>query len=211
MQQIVLTDRLPAIELGAVVATGLLHVVFQGPATKGMFIAFVSVGWVSYVGWQVWHNPSLWREWGFRTDNLNASLVWPTISFVLAVVAMAVVALSQGYDLWSDHMVVLLLLYPLWGVLQQFLVQALGVLNILKLAPQMSQMFVILIGACLFSVVHYPEGWLMLATWVLGCVFIPCYLQNRNLWVLGLYHGWLGTFFYLWVLSHDPWLDVFGP
>lgn len=210
MEKTETTDKSPGIELGAVVLTGLSHVVFQGLGAKGLFIALASVGWVTYVEWRVWQNPGLWRRWGFRTDNLKASLFWPTIVFVLAVVVMALFALSYGRDLWNDHIIVLLLLYTVWGVLQQFLVQALGVSNIMKLFPQAGLWWVVLLGACLFSVVHYPQGWLMFATGLLACVFIPCYLRHPNLWVLGLYHGWLGTFFYLWVLNQDPWIAAFG-
>jgi membrane protease YdiL (CAAX protease family) len=55
-----------------------------------------------------------------------------------------------------------------------------------------------------------PEIPLMLTTFGLGLVYIPLYLRYRNLWPLGLYHGWLGTLFYLWVLGRDPWVETFG-
>jgi len=210
MEKVVTPHESPAFELGAVAFTGVAHVVFQELGAKGFFIVLASIGWVTYVGWQVWHRPDHWRRWGFQTDNLKAALIWPTIVFVIAMVGMLLIAFSYGRDLWSVHIPVLLLVYPVWGVLQQFLVQALGVSNIVKLFPQVSSWSVVLIGAGLFSVVHVPEGWLMLATWLLGCVFIPSYLQHRNLWVLGVYHGWLGTFFYLWVLNQDPWIAAFG-
>ena len=103
---------------------GYLHVVFQGPATKGLFIAFASISWLTYIGWQVWRSASLWRQWGFRIDNLKASFFLPTTVFVLSIGGMAAFAFYSGHDLWNEHIVVLLLLYPIWGVLQQFLVQA---------------------------------------------------------------------------------------
>ena len=204
------TSEGPAIELGAVVLTGLCHVIFQVLGFKGLFIALASLSWATYIGWRVGQNPGLWRQWGFRTDNLKASLFWPTIAIILAMANMAVFAMSFGRELWNEHLVILLLLYPIWGVLQQFLVQALGVANIRRLFPGAGLSSVVVLGACLFSVVHYPEGWLMLATGIMACVFIPCYLRHQNLWVLGLYHGWLGTFFYLWVLNQDPWVAAFG-
>ncbi|GJL53456.1 MAG: hypothetical protein NPIRA02_05880 [Nitrospirales bacterium] len=199
-----------AIELGAVVFTGLSHVVFQGLGAKGLFIALAVTSWVTYIGWRVRDNPSLWRQWGFRVDNLKASIFLPTLVFVLAMLGMLWFAISRGRDLWSAHIVILLLLYPIWGVLQQFLVQALGVSNLRTLFPYAGIQWIVLLGASLFSVVHYPHGWLMFATGLLACVFIPSYLRHRNLWVLGVYHGWLGTFFYQWVLNQDPWVAAFG-
>jgi len=210
MERAAATQGAARTELGAVILTGLAHVVFQGLGAKGMFIALASISWATYIGWQVWYNPGLWRQWGFRTDNFKAACLWPTIVFIIAMIGMFLFAFNYGRHLWSAHILVLMLLYPIWGVLQQFLVQALGVSNICKLFPQVGSWGIVLLGACLFSVVHFPEGWLMLATWLLGCVFIPIYLQHRNLWVLGIYHGWLGTFFYLWVLNQDPWIAVFG-
>ena len=107
-------------------------------------------------------------------------------------------------------MLLLLVLYPLWGILQQFLVQALGVANLFRLFPQYGWWVAVSAGVILFTLVHYPDWVLMAATGLLACVFIPLYIRDRNLWPLGLYHGWLGTFFYLWVLGRDPWVSVFG-
>jgi len=41
-------------------------------------------------------------------------------------------------------------------------------------------------------------------------LIIPLYFRYRNLWPLGVLHGWLGAFFYLWVLGRDMWVENFG-
>ena len=51
---------------------------------------------------------------------------------------------------------------------------------------------------------------LVLATALLGLVFTPIYLRWRNLWPLGLYHGWLGALCYFWVIGRDPLLEILG-
>jgi len=198
------------LELGAVVFTGILHPLFTHFGAKGLFIFLVSVFWVGYVGWRVRQDPSLWVKWGFQVENLSLAFVWPTVIFVVATGVMAWYGARYGRLLWQAHIFFLLLLYPVWGILQQFLIQALGVANLMALFPGQGWVVAMPVGAVLFSIVHYPNGWLMLATGLMACIFIPCYLRDRNLWPLGLYHGWLGTFFYLWVLGKDPWLDVFG-
>jgi hypothetical protein len=199
------------LEVAAVAATGVLHLVFQSLGGKGLFIALACVGWIGYIGWRVRQDSSLWVQWGFHTNNLSSAFVWPTVIFVVGVSLMAGYGLAHGRLIWQGHILLLLLLYPLWGILQQFLVQALGVANLMTLFPKQGVMVALPVGVLLFSLVHYPDGWvLMLATGVMACFFIPCYLRDRNLWPLGLYHGWLGTFFYLWVLGQDPWIDVFG-
>ena len=197
-------------EFSAVLLTGLLHLVFKSLNEKGLFIALASISWIGYVGWQVRQDPTKWSKWGFRTDNLRQAFIWPSIVFIASGLGMAWYGAMTGRALWQDHILFLLLLYPLWGILQQFLVQALGVDNLLKLFPQSGLLLAMPVGVILFAVVHFPDGFLMLATGLLAGFFIPLYIRDRNLWPLGLYHGWLGTFFYLWVLGRDPWISVFG-
>ncbi|MDH5427347.1 MAG: hypothetical protein OEZ57_04240 [Nitrospirota bacterium] len=199
------------LEFGAVFLTGLLFWGFVHVGAKGLFIAVASVSWMSYIVWRVRSDSSLLEKWGFHAKNLLPAFVWPTVIFVIGVVLMAGYGMAHGRILWPSHLFVLLMLYPAWGILQQFLVQALGVANLVALFPGQGRMVAMPVGVLLFSLVHYPDGWvLMVATGVMACFFIPCYLRDRNLWPLGLYHGWLGTFFYLWVLGKDPWIEVFG-
>ncbi|MGD9850975.1 MAG: CPBP family glutamic-type intramembrane protease [Nitrospirales bacterium] len=197
-------------EVGAVLATGVLHVVFKSLGAQGIFIVLASVCWISYIVWQVRQDSSRWMKWGFQTKNLSSAFFWPTLIFIVATAAMAWYGVINGRVLWEGHMLLLLVLYPLWGILQQFLVQALGVANLFRLFPQYGWWVAVSAGVILFTLVHYLDWVLMAATGLLACVFIPLYIRDRNLWPLGLYHGWLGTFFYLWVLGQDPWVTVFG-
>ena len=123
------------LEVAAVAATGVLHLVFQSLGAKGLFIALASVSWIGYVVWRVWQDSSLWVKWGFQMKNLSSAFVWPTVIFVVGVSLMAWYGLANGRVLWQGHVLFLLLLYPLWGILQQFLVQALGVANLMTLFP----------------------------------------------------------------------------
>lgn len=63
--------------------------------------------------------------------------------------------------------------------------------------------------AVLFSAVHWPARLLVAGTFVLALVYVTAYLRRRNLWALGLYHGWIGGCFYFFVLGRDPWQEVF--
>ena len=199
------------LECGAVLLTGLLFLGFVSVGAKGLFIGLASLSWIGYIFRRVRQDSTLWVRWGFHVENLRAAFFWPTVFFVVGVALMAWYGTANGRMLWPGHMFVLFLLYPLWGILQQFLVQALGVANLMTLFPKQGWMVALPVGVVLFSLVHYPDGWLLMgATGIMACVFIPCYLRDRNLWPLGLYHGWLGTFFYLWVLGRDPWLEIFG-
>lgn len=133
-------------EVVAVVATGILHPVFKRLGAKGLFLTLASICWIGYIGWRVRQRPAQWKKWGFRTDNLWHVSQWPTVLFVLAIFGMAWYGMMSGRILWQDHVVVLLLLYPLWGVLQQFLVQALGVSHLLTLFPRQGRLLVLPFG-----------------------------------------------------------------
>ena len=50
----------------------------------------------------------------------------------------------------------------------------------------------------------------MLGTFVLALLYGYCYLRARNLFVLGLFHGWLGALFFYTVVDRDPFMEVFG-
>jgi hypothetical protein len=71
-------------------------------------------------------------------------------------------------------------------------------------------LILVLVGAVLFSIAHVPNLDLTFATFCVGMIFVPLYLHFRNLWPLGLYHGWLGALFYLWVLGRNPWIELFS-
>jgi hypothetical protein len=68
----------------------------------------------------------------------------------------------------------------------------------------------VLVCASLFGLVHLYEPPLAAATFVLELPTVWLYLRQRNIWPLGVLHGWLGTFFYLWVLDRDLWREAFG-
>lgn len=106
------------------------------------------------------------------------------------------------------HLWILLILYPIWGIIQQFLVQGLVVRNLSLTKLGSRPILIVVLGATLFGLVHAPNILFMLATFCLGLLFVPLYLHFRNLLPLGLFHGWLGSLFYLWVLGHDPWHNL---
>lgn len=60
------------------------------------------------------------------------------------------------------------------------------------------------------AIAHYPFLLLIGATFLLALVYTTLYFRGRNLLALGIYHGWLATFFFYWVLGRDSWLEAFG-
>ena len=194
-------------EVAAVVATGLLFLLFRFFRLQGVFVPAAAGFWIVFVWYRARPDSTLLRVWGFRLDTFAPSFRAVTAFSLPVAGVMALVGTSRGTLRFPPHAWILLALYPIWGVIQQFLVQALLVRN---LEGSLPRYVLLVVGSCLFAIVHVPETPLMLATFGLGLVYVPLYLKYRNLWALGLYHGWLGTLFYLWVLGRDPWVETFG-
>jgi hypothetical protein len=194
-----------------VAATIALHFVMQAAGPNPYFIAGVCLFWAVFVAVRAWQRPGVLRAWGFRADNLVRAAVLPGLLLLVIAGGCAAYAAVQGQLQLPLHALPLFLLYPAWGVFQQFL--ALGiVVNHLEKVRDLRRRpgLVALVAAALFGAVHAGDLRLVAGTFVLELLLVPLYLQSRNLWPLGLVHGWAGGLFYLWVLRRDLWLENFG-
>ena len=130
------------------------------------------------------------------------------LSTILAALALAL--LTLGLSLHSIRTVTLagaflsFLLYCLWGLFQQYLLNAYFVNRFSDFLPGRARA-VPLLAAALFSLAHLPNWFLMLVTAAGGYVCARIYLRYRNLYFLGTAHGVIGFLLYLVVpdtISH---------
>ena len=177
---------------------------------KTLFIGVALVGWAGYATWRARTEHGTLERWGLRRTNLREAFFTTTAVALAATAVMAAAAGSRGTLAFHIHMLPLALLYPLWGLVQQLLVQALFVANLSSEPRQLPQALLVVLAAVLFGLVHLPDPTLMAATFLLGLAFTPIYLRWRNLWPLGLWHGLLGVLVYFWILGRDPWIEMFG-
>jgi hypothetical protein len=199
-------------EIAAVTATALLHPVFVDVLhQRAVFIGLALAGWGSYIGVQAWRNANLLPELGLRKQGFAPALLAASGFGAVTFVAMALIAEARHALVFHSQMLWLLGLYPIWGMVQQLLVQGIFVRTVVMMGTGVwPKVVAIALAALLFGAVHLPDMALAGATCVAGAVFTLIYLRWRNLWPLGLYHGWLGVFFYYWVLTRDPWNEMFG-
>lgn len=193
-------------------ATGIGKLIFMDWLNwKFPFIVVMIFAWSFYV-WRCYkQNPAVLQKWGFRWDNFGNVMKLMLPFGMLAVVS----SLAVGY--WRDtlnltwHIIPILILYPIWGAIQQFLVISLvaGNLHDLKLKGW-NDWLVIFTAALLFGLVHYPYGWLMGGTFVLALFYGYIFLKERNVYAMGLFHGWLGAIFFYTVVGRDPFMEVLG-
>jgi hypothetical protein len=197
--------------LAAAAATVIVHLVFQAQGPNPIFIIGACLFWATFIVVRVCQDRAVLRRWGFRIDNLPRASVLPAAIMISIAAGFAWYAHVHGTLRFPPHAFLLLAAYPVWGVIQQFLALAIVVSN-LELVPafRRRRLLVVLIGAVLFGLVHGPAPLLVGGTVLLELACIPLYLNYRNLWPLGVLHGWLGALFYLWVLERDMWVENFG-
>jgi hypothetical protein len=182
----------------------------SGWPTAG-FIVASCIFWVAFVITRARRNRTVLRDWGFRTDNFVGPGTASAVVFALAATVFAAYAHLHGTLRFPPHTLLLLLLYPIYGVVQQFLALAVVVDNLERVrAFRRRRWLVVPFGAALFGAAHAFDVRLVAATFLLELVVIPLYLWRRNLWAYGVLHGWVGALFWLWVLGRDQWAENFG-
>jgi uncharacterized protein len=199
-------------EISAVLLTALGKFVFMDYLNfKLPFIVTAIIFWASYVIYKRRRDPQITKYWGFRTDNFMkvAQIIFP---FALASFALFIgIGLYQHTINITWHIIPILILYPIWGVIQQFLLIALVVGNLQDFKnSKISRPITIVFAALLFGLIHYPYLWLMTGTFILAIFYGIVYLKERNIYALGIFHGWLGGLFFYTVVNRDPFVETFG-
>jgi hypothetical protein len=172
-----------------------------------VFIVAACLFWVGFVARRTRANPASLSRWGFTARGLGKSITRLFPCAVLALIVTVVYGILSARLLVHWHLVLILLLYPVWGLVQQFLVVALIAGNFER-HSRIPKWGIVLLTALIFAVIHVPALPLVGASFVVATITTTIYFQARNLWALGVFHGWVATFVYFFVLGQDPWHEV---
>lgn len=162
--------------------------------------------WIGFIVYEVKQNATVLHYWGFRTDNIVVAMIRPLLLFLVASISMLWFGIHFETAIPLNlHFLMTLVLYPLWGTIQQFLIQGLVTRNVaLLLASSDSKTLLVTVsGGAAFSIVHFPSIVLMVGTAVLGLFYARYYQEVPNLFILGLFHGWTASLFYFWIMGED--------
>lgn len=197
-------------EMGAVVLTGAGHFVASSQNASGPYIPAVMAGWGGYVGYRERTEPGYLADSGFTGEHAGRAWRDATLVSLGALGGMALVGAARGTLDTNGLLVPLLVLYPAWGLTQQFLVQRMLTRNLADAG--LPPAIITPISAVTFGSVHVPNWDLTATTTFIGAAFTHLYQRDENLWPLGVYHGALGAFVYVWVLDRRSWDEVLnGP
>jgi membrane protease YdiL (CAAX protease family) len=200
--------RQDGLELAAALAAAVLHALpLERFYPEVIEIALVVAGWVGYLGFLLTRDRPRLRAMGFSRAGLAPSATAAFAIFGVATAGMAAWGLAAGTLRLDLHMLILVALYPLWGLVQQWLIQGVVARQLRARAPAWAT---VLATATVFGVLHFPDTLAAVATFVLGLALTPVYLRWRNVWALGVVHGWLAIPMYFWVAGVDPWAAALG-
>ena len=205
-------DKRRFIEIVAVIATGVGKLVFiNGLEWHLPFIIAVCLFWSLYVFFRFRDDRQVLSYWGLTKTGFGTTFK-ELLPVVLVCIAIFILLGHQiGTNILNWNIVLILILYPIWGILQQFLVLGIFSKNLQNLnSAKLSNVVIVLLTSILFSIVHYPFPVLIAGTFLLAVIYTSLYLKGRNLIVLGIYHGWLAAFFFYTMMARDPWVEAFG-
>lgn len=200
------------IELSAVTITGILKfVMMDWLDMRAFYIAGACLFWFIYVYVHYNTDHKILNHWGFQKNNFKESFKSLLPVSIVFIIFIIIYGLINSTALLNWHIVIIFLLYPVFGLLQQFMMIGLIAGNLIEIENIRFKKFqVIIITSLIFSLVHYPSFSLMIFTFFLELIFTSVYLKWRNLWSLGLFHGWIATFLLFYVLERDLWVELFA-
>lgn len=149
---------------------------------------------------QILHKVS-WDEMGLRFDTF-----WPAIKLLgpfsaIVVLTLVIVGLVRKTAIINRHFLITFLLYPAWALCQQYLI-------LCFFFPRFQIIFgtniwSILLCAVIFSWLHYPSRLFMGICFVGALIWTSVFIIAPNLFVLAIFHAWIGTFIYYFALGEN--------
>jgi membrane protease YdiL (CAAX protease family) len=195
-------------ELALVIGCGVGNFLFESVLhAKTVFIIVAASTWLGYVLWRWRRDRGVLHTWGLRRDNLAAA------ARAALLITVPLVICGTAYGFTTRHFPpprgfwLILLLYPAWGIAQQFLLNAMLARNLSTLLPAWA---VVLVSAVLFAAAHAPDLPVVALTLPAGALWVLMYRRWPNLWALGIAHGIIGTVVFYGVLGRDPLAFLLG-
>ncbi len=201
-------------EILAVVFTGIFKFLFVNVLElQFLFITLSILFWGIYIIYRKKRNTNILKYWGFTRVHFFKAFKMAGIFAGILIGFFTANAIFNQYPLFNIHLLYVLLLYPIWGLIQQFMMMSLilGNLKDISSSKRKPEMVYVLITSVLFSAVHFPSVILMIITFILALYYSQIFLRYRNLYALGIFHGWIGSFFYYYVLNYDSWEKIVLP
>lgn len=203
-------DKEKWLQITAVVITGSMKfILVDWLALRAVYIVGACLFWFIFIRNKFKDDHSIIKKWGFQKQNLRQSF-WLLFPIALTVsTGILIYGLIFHASFLNWHIIPIFIFYPLWGIIQQFIVVGLVAGNLKALTKvKITEWQIVFLVSFLFAMVHYPDITLMIYAFVMELIFIVVYFKYQNLWTLGLYHGWVSSFFLFFILERDLWDEL---
>jgi uncharacterized protein len=177
---------------------------------KLIFMITAGICWFSYFLYTYRTDKLRFKNWGLSFHHFNMTFR-ELLPFLIVFIMLSV---GLGYyletSILSRSIIPALIVYPVWGILQQTMVLGLFTFNVKQIFPDITDRTLIVLTALTFSLIHYPSKLLMPGTFIMALVYTFLYLRGRNLLVFGIFHGWMGAFFYYCIYQWNSFMAGIG-
>lgn len=197
----------PIAEILAVVLTAAVFQVFDNWLDMKLpYLIACTLLWGIYLLRRSREAPEEIDAWGLGKKGLGPAARAAGALLVVGVIAITSWRIVFGWQPLPLSAIGIFALYPVWALIQQFVLQGLLVRNLETLGwPTVA---IIPVSAVGFGLAHLPDWPLMGICAGVGVLWTLIWLRTRNLWPLALCHAWLGALTYYWVLERDPWSEM---
>lgn len=196
-------------EIVMVILTGLGKILFVDVLdVKFIYVIAAIAFWVIYFIRRISKKKELIKYWGLSFSNARETFQLVTIVGLIVLGGFVLYGWFMGTLRFHWHILIILLIYPAWGLVQQFLMMSLFAGNLKDYeSKHFNKTLIVILTSILFSLVHYPSYQLIIATFIMALFYSIVFLSKRNIIPLGIFHGVLGGVFYFLVLNRDPWME----
>lgn len=203
-------ERNTYLEIAFLLITVILKFTFNDWLNfKAYFILAVCLFWLVYLYRKYKKYPEIIRIWGFQKKHFKESFLFLLPFAILSISGILIYGFYNHSDIFNWHVGPIFFLYPIWGLIQQFMIIGLVVGNLMAMKfIKLKNYQIALVASLLFGLVHYPSSFLMIYAFIMEMLFIMVYLKWRNLWSLALFHGWISGFLLFYVLERDLLIEL---
>lgn len=193
--------RREMLEISVFLALVILYIAFrQYLAGRPVFIVPVMFLGISYLIYYYARDPAVLIEFGIRLDNAVAASKMSMIFFVPSALAVVGASIRMGNSPPPPSFYYLLVLYPLWGIWQQFVFQSFFHTRLIRLGLAPWSIFIV---GIVFAAVHLPSVKLVVITLAGGVAASWIFYRYPNIIPLGVAHGILAAMVYYLILGKD--------
>ncbi|MDD4227351.1 MAG: CPBP family glutamic-type intramembrane protease [Mariniphaga sp.] len=178
---------------------------------RAFYIAAASLFWSVYIYKRYRGNRLILQKWGFRKKHFNPTFLFLLPFALLMVTVIVWYGISNHAVFLNWHFIPVFVFYPVWGIIQQFMMVTMVAGNLHSITTiKRSKIQLFLLTSVLFACVHYPSLPLMIFTFFMELLFLIAFFKWKNLWPLGLFHGWIASFLLFIVLDRDLWIELWS-